>query len=43
MYQEVAADVAAMHHRCVRVSAIARRFAVDHPTVDKVVRWFLSR
>ena len=32
-----------MHDRCVRVSAIAKYFRVDHHTVDKALRWFRSR
>ena len=43
IYQLIAAEVAAMHDRRVRVSAIARRLAVDHHTVDKALRWFRSR
>ena len=43
IYQVIAAEVAAMHDRRVRVSAIARRLAVDHHTVDKALRWFRSR
>ena len=43
IYQVIAAEVAAMHDRCVRVSAIARRLAVDHHTVDKALCWFRSR
>ena len=43
IYQVIAAEVAAMHDRRVRVSAIARRLVVDHHTVDKALRWFRSR
>ena len=43
IYQVIAAEVAAMHDRRVRVSAIARRFAVDHHTVDRALRWFRLR
>ncbi len=34
---------AAMHDRCVCVTAIATRLAVDYHTVDKALRWFWSR
>ena len=43
VYQSISTRVAAMCDRGVRVSAIAKRFAVDHHTVDKALRWFRSR
>ena len=43
IYQVIAAEVAELHDRCVRVSAIARCLAVDRHTVDKALRWFRSR
>ena len=43
IYQEIAAEVAELDDRRVRVSVIARRLAVDHHTVDKALCWFRSR
>ena len=43
VYQSIATRVGAMCDRGVRVSAIAKHFAVDHHTVDKALRWFRSR
>ena len=43
MYQRIAIEAAAMQARGVRVSAIPRRFGVDHHTPDKALCWFRSR
>ena len=43
IYQVIAGVSAAMHARGVRVSKIAKRFGVDHHTVDKALAWFRSR
>ena len=43
VYQSIAAEVAPMHDRGVRVNAISKHFRVDHHTAAKALRWFRSR
>ena len=43
IYQVIAGVSAAMFDRGARVTAIARRFGVDHHTAAKALRWFRSR